>query len=74
MPASIRRANGRKSAVRSHIEHAFAEQQNEPLHPNHRNRLGRIKIGLTDLVYNIKRFIWSERTAAELTAPSLQRG
>ena len=66
MPTPIRRANGRKSAVRSHIEHAFAEQKD-------RTSLfvrtigiarARIKIGLANLVYNIKRFIWLERTAA----------
>ncbi len=66
MPTPIRRANGRKSAVRSRIEHVFAE---------HKDRMGlfirtigiaraRIKIGLANLVYNIKRFIWLERTAA----------
>jgi len=62
--------------MRSHIEHVFAEQKDRM------NLFIRtigiaqasIKIGLANLVYNIKRFIWSERTAAELTAPSLQRG
>ena len=66
MPTPIRRANGRKSAVRSRIEHVFAEQK---------DRMGlfirtigldraRLKIGLANLVYNIKRFIWLERTVA----------
>ena len=55
MPTPIRRANGRKSAVRSRIEHVFAEQK---------DRMGlfirtigiaraRIKIGLANLVYNM---------------------
>ena len=66
MPTPIRRANGRKSTVRSRIEHVFAEQK---------DRMGlfirtigldraRLKIGLANLVYNIKRFIWLERTVA----------
>jgi transposase, IS5 family len=64
MPTPIRRANARKSAVRSRIEHVFAEQK---------DRMGlfiigiaraRLKIGLANLVYNMKRFIWLERTAA----------
>ena len=61
----IRRANGRKSAVHPRIEHVFVEQK---------DRMGlfirtiglaraRLKIGLANLVYNIKRFIWLERTA-----------
>jgi IS5 family transposase len=66
MPTPIRRANGRKSTVRSRIEHVFAEQK---------DRMGlfirtigiaraRLKIGLANLVYNIKRLIWLERIAA----------
>ena len=60
MPMAIRRSNGRKSIVRARIEHVFAEQK---------DRMGlfirtiglaraEIKIGLANLVYNIKRFIW----------------
>ena len=51
---------------RSRIEHVFAQQK---------SRMGlfvrtigiaraRIKIGLANLVYNITRFIWLERTVA----------
>jgi hypothetical protein len=57
MPTPIRRANGRKSAVRSRIEHVFAEQKD-------RMALFIRTIGLANLVYNIKRFIWLERTVA----------
>ncbi len=60
-----RRANARKSGVRSRIEHVFAEQK---------SRMGlfirtigiaraRVKIGVANLVYNMKRLIWLERTA-----------
>ena len=64
MPQPTRRANARKSAVRSCIEHVFAEQK-------HRMGLfvrtvgmarARVKIGLANLVFNMKRLIWLERT------------
>ena len=66
MPTPIRRANGRKSAVRSRIEHVFAEQKDRM--SLFIRTIGiaraRIKIGLANLVYNIKRLIWLERIAA----------
>lgn len=63
MPEAMRRANNAKSKVRSRIEHVFAEQK---------YRMGlvirtigidraRTKIGLANLVYNIKRLIFLER-------------
>jgi IS5 family transposase len=65
MAERTRRANARKSAVRSRIEHVFAEQK---------SRMGlfirttgivraRVKIGLVNLAYNMKRLIWLERAA-----------
>jgi IS5 family transposase len=65
MAERTRRANARKSGVRSRIEHVFAEQK---------SRMGlfmrtigiaraRVKIGLANLTYNIKRLIWLEQTA-----------
>ena len=65
MAERTRRANARKSAVRSRIEHVFAEQK-------HRMGLfvrtigmarARVKIGLANLVFNMKRLIWLERAA-----------
>jgi transposase, IS5 family len=65
VPERTRRANARKSAVRSRIEHVFAEQK-------HRMGLfvrtvgmarARVKIGLANLVFNMKRLIWLERAA-----------
>lgn len=64
MPEPTRRANNMKSKVRSRVEHVFAEQK---------YRMGlfirtigieraRAKIGLANLVYNIKRLIFLERT------------
>jgi IS5 family transposase len=66
MPETVRRANAEKSRVRSHVEHVFAEQK---------NRIGlfirtigiaraRVKIGMTNLVYNFKRLVFWRRTAA----------
>ncbi|MEF2074958.1 IS5 family transposase, partial [Consotaella aegiceratis] len=66
MPTATRRANNAKSRVRSAVEHVFAEQK---------NRMGlfirttgiaraRTKIGMANLVYNIKRLIFLERAAA----------
>jgi hypothetical protein len=66
MPARTHRANGRKSKIRAAVEHVFAEQK---------SRMGlfirtvglaraRVKIGLTNLVYNVKRLVFLERQAA----------
>ena len=66
MPVRTARANGAKSKVRAKIEHIFAEQK---------SRMGlfirtvglaraRTKIGLANLVYNVKRLIVLERWAA----------
>ena len=63
---ATRRANNLKSKVRSHVEHVFAEEK---------SRMGLFirtigiarattKIGLANLVYNIKRLICLERRAA----------
>jgi IS5 family transposase len=66
MPARTTKANGKKSKVRAHIEHVFAEQK---------ARMGLFvrtmgiarataKIGLANLVYNMRRLLWLERQAA----------
>ena len=63
MPVRTARANGAKSKVRAKIEHIFAEQK---------SRMGlfirtvgiaraRTKIGLANIVYNVKRLIVLER-------------
>ena len=66
MPKTIRRANARKSTVRSRIEHVFAEQK---------DKMGlfirtigiaraRMKIGIANLVYNFRRLVFLDRIAA----------
>jgi IS5 family transposase len=65
MPETIRRANNAKSKIRSRIEHVFAEQK---------DRMGLFiltigiarattKIGMANLVYNIKRLLFLRGTA-----------
>jgi IS5 family transposase len=70
MPARTRRANGRKAKVRACIEHVFADQK---------SRMGlfirtvglaraRLKIGLANLTYNIRRLVFWARQAGTLPA------
>jgi IS5 family transposase len=65
MSSTTRRANNAKSRIRSRIEHVFAEQK-------HRMELfirtvglprATTKIGLANLVYNLKRLIFLRRSA-----------
>ena len=60
MAARTRRANARKSAVRSAVEHVFARQKG-PMALVVRTigiARARVKIGLANLAYNLKRFVW----------------
>jgi IS5 family transposase len=65
IPARTTKANAKRSAVRAHIEHVFAEQK---------VRMGLFirtigiprattKIGLANLLYNLRRLIWLKRQA-----------
>jgi IS5 family transposase len=65
MPDAVRRANALKSTVLSRVEHVFAEQK---------DRMGlfirtigiaraRVKIGMANLVYNVKRLVFWRRIA-----------
>ena len=65
MPKRTRRANAEKSKVRSRVEHVFAEQK---------SRMGLFvrtigiarattKIGMANLVYNLKRLVFLEKRA-----------
>ena len=66
MPQRTARANARRSAVRAQVEHVFAEQK---------ARMGLFvrtiglvrattKIGLANLVHNMRRLLWLERQPA----------
>ncbi len=66
MPAHIARANGRKSKVRAAVEHVFAHQKG-PMGLVVRTiglARARVKIGLANLVYNMKRAVWLTGRAA----------
>lgn len=67
MPERTRRANARKSAVRSKVEHVFAHQK--ALMRMSVRTIGiaraKVKIGLANLAYNMRRLVWlSSRTAS----------
>ena len=63
MPERTARANARKSAVRAHIEHVFAEQKARMGLFVRTIGLARAttKIGLANLVYNMRRLLWLHR-------------
>jgi hypothetical protein len=67
MPRRTARANGRKSAVRSAVEHVFARQKG-PMGLFVRTigiARAKTKIGLVNLVYNMQRMVWlTAQTAA----------
>ena len=60
MPRRTPRANARKSAVRAAVEHVFARQKG-PMGLFVRTiglARARTKIGLANLVYNMRRYVW----------------
>ncbi len=60
MPERTRRANAAKSAERSKVEHVFAHQKG-PMGLVVRSigiAWARVKIGLVNPAYNIRRFVW----------------
>jgi IS5 family transposase len=66
MPAPMVRANGRKSKVRAAVEHVFAHQKG-PMGLVVRTiglARARVKSGLANLVFNMKRMIWLTRPLA----------
>lgn len=67
MAARTRRANARKSAVRSAVEHVFARQKGPMALVVRTVGIARatVKIGLANLAYNMRRYVWlSGRTAS----------
>ena len=66
MAARTRRANARKSAVRSAVEHVFARQKG-PMGLVVRTigmARAQVKIGLANLAYNMRRYVWLSQQAA----------
>lgn len=66
MPEAVQRANSAKSKVRSHVEHVFAAQKDRMDLFVRTIGIARAttKIGMANLVYNIKRLLFLQRTAA----------
>jgi IS5 family transposase len=66
MPDTTRRANAIKSKVRSGVEHVFAVQKDKMELFIRTIGIARatIKIGMANLVYNLKRFVYLDRLAA----------
>jgi hypothetical protein len=66
MPVSTARANARKSAVRSRVEHVFDLQKDRMELFVRTIGLTRAetKIGLANLAYNLQRFLFHQRRAA----------
>ena len=66
MPERTRRANAAKSEVRSKVEHVFAHQKG--LMGVVVRTIGlaraRVKIGLVNLAYNMRRLVWLSQRAA----------
>ncbi len=62
MPVQTRIANGRKSRVRSAVEHVFAQQKGRLAWSSAPIGIARAgtRIGLANLAYNMRRFIWLE--------------
>jgi IS5 family transposase len=63
MPPRTARANAKKSAIRARIEHVFAEQKARMGLFVRTIGLARAttKIGLANLVYNMRRLLWLDR-------------
>jgi hypothetical protein len=60
MPRHVSRANAAKSEVRARVEHVFARQKG-PMALVIRTiglARARMKIGLANLVYNMRRMVW----------------
>ena len=69
MPDHVRRGNATKSKVRAFVEHVFADQKHRMGMKIRTIGLARakIKIGVANIAYNIRRLIFHRRTA---TAPA----
>jgi IS5 family transposase len=65
MPRRTARANAAKSEVRAHVEHVFARQKGPMALVIRTIGLARakVKIGLANLVYNMRRMLWLSRAA-----------
>ncbi|MGJ8573091.1 MAG: IS5 family transposase [Hoeflea sp.] len=67
MPEAMSRANGRRSKVRSSVEHVFARQKDKMklfIRTIGMSR-AKVKIGMANIAYNMLRYVWHQgRTAS----------
>ena len=70
MPDATRRANARRSRVRSAVEHVFAHEKGLMGLVVRTIGLARahVKIGLANLAYNMRRFVWLDGRRAPVAA------
>ncbi len=66
MPATLAKANAARSAVRSAVEHVFAHQKGLMALSVRTIGIARAeaKIGMTNLAYNMRRFLWLQGRSA----------
>ena len=66
MSEAMSRANGRRSKIRAHVEHVFARQkaQMKLFVRTIGMARARTKIGLANIAYNLKRYVWHEGRSA----------
>ena len=69
MPINVSRANGRRSKVRAAVEHVFARQKGPMALVVRTIGLARatVKIGLANIVYNMRRAAWLTESRTALT-------
>jgi hypothetical protein len=62
MSEAMARANGRRSRIRSFVEHVFARQKAQMKLFIRTIGIARAttKIGMTNLAYNLMRYVWHE--------------
>ena len=74
MPETTRRANALKSKVRSRVEHVFAVQKDKMDLFIRTIGIARatMKIGMVNLVYNMRRLVFLRRIRSPPSAPSRQ--
>mgnify|MGYP004722443879 CR=1 FL=1 len=68
MPQHIQRANAGKSMIQSRVEHVFADQKSQTGLFIRTVGITRatMRVGLADIVYNMRRFIFMERRNASV--------
>ena len=66
MPRHIQKSNAWKSVIRSRVEHAFADQKSQTELFIRAVGITRatMKVGLANIVYNMRRFLFLERISA----------